>query len=168
MKEMPGDEVPCPCASGESFGSCCASYLKGTALPPTALALMRSRYSAFATGQVDYLRDTLLPGTGEDFDRQAAIEWSSNSDWTGLTIRMTEKGEPDDKEGHVEFVAHFRQEGQDLIHHETGHFIKQDGRWYYADGVAGQRPRQSEKIGRNDPCPCGSGKKYKKCCGARV
>ena len=31
---------------------------------------------------------------------------------------------------------------------------------------AGQQPVRSEKIGRNEPCPCGSGRKYKKCCGA--
>jgi SEC-C motif-containing protein len=129
---------------------------------------MRARYSAFATGTVDFLKDSLLPGTDEDFDRQGALDWSQNSEWTGLTIRTVEAGGPDDNEGIVEFVAHFRQDGQDLLHHETGRFEKKDGRWYYADGVAGQRPRHSEKIGRNDPCPCGSGKKHKKCCGARA
>jgi SEC-C motif-containing protein len=168
MTATPSPDAPCPCKSGKSFGACCGPYLAGTALAPTAEALMRARYCAFATGQVDFLAESLLPGTGDDFDRAAAIEWSGNSEWTGLSIRMTEAGGPADDEGFVEFVAHFRQKGEDLIHHETGRFVKQDGRWYYADGATGQRPRHAEKIGRNDPCPCGSGKKYKKCCGARA
>jgi SEC-C motif-containing protein len=160
-------DTACPCSSGEPFGRCCGPFLAGEAAPPTALALMRARYCAYATANIDFLKDTLLPGTDEAFDRQGATDWAQNSEWTGLTIRTAEAGGVDDKEGVVEFVAHFRQNGQDLIHHETGRFEKQDGRWYYTDGVAGQRPRQSEKIGRNDPCPCGSGKKYKKCCGSR-
>ena len=34
-----------------------------------------------------------------------------------------------------------------------------------SDGTLENRPRTVKKVGRNDPCPCGSGKKYKKCCG---
>lgn len=156
----------CPCASGKKFADCCGPYLSGAALPPTAEALMRSRYSAFATGTVDYLEETLLPGTRDDFDRQAAADWAASSEWTGLQVRQTEKGGTSDDEGYVEFVALFRQEGVDKVHHETGHFQRQDGRWYYVDGAMGTRPRTVEKVGRNEPCPCGSGKKYKKCCGA--
>ena len=33
------------------------------------------------------------------------------------------------------------------------------------DGTVKKQPRKVQKIGRNDPCPCGSGKKYKQCCG---
>lgn len=36
------------------------------------------------------------------------------------------------------------------------------------DGGRPARARSSKKVGRNDPCPCGSGKKYKRCCGRRV
>lgn len=159
-------DTPCPCTSGRTFDQCCGLYLAGTATPPTAEALMRSRYSAFATCNMDYLRNTLLPGTEGDFDRSSAEEWARSSEWTGLEIRSTENGQPGDSEGHVEFVARYRQKGQDLLHHETGRFRFQDGRWFYVDGARGHRPVRVEKIGRNDPCPCGSGKKYKKCCGA--
>jgi SEC-C motif-containing protein len=155
----------CPCASGRAFAECCGPYLSGVALPPTAEALMRSRYSAFATGNIDYLEETLMPGTRADFDRTAVGEWSKSSEWTGLLVRSVEAGSASDTEGYVEFVAQFRQEGTDRVHHETGHFGKRDGRWYYVDGVMGTRPRTVVKIGRNDPCSCGSGKKYKKCCG---
>lgn len=126
---------------------------------------MRSRYAAFATGNIDYLEETLLPGTRDDFNRVAAGEWAASSEWTGLQIRACTAGGSADEAGEVEFVAHFRQAGEDRVHHETARFAKRDGRWYYVDGVMGAKPRRVEKIGRNDPCPCGSGKKHKKCCG---
>ena len=127
---------------------------------------MRSRYSAFATGDIDYLENTLLPETRADFDRAQIAEWAQNSEWTGLEVRSVDAGGEGDSEGVVEFVARFRMQGKDYVHHETGRFARRDGRWWYVDGVMGQRPRSAPKVGRNDPCPCGSGKKYKKCCGA--
>ncbi|HEX7775358.1 MAG TPA: YchJ family protein [Parvibaculum sp.] len=156
----------CPCASGKSFAECCEPYLTGKALPPTAEALMRSRYSAFATHNIPYLEETLKPGTRGDFDAKSAGEWARSSEWTGLQIRHVEAGGAGDTTGEVEFVALFRQEGQDRVHHETGKFEKEGGRWFYVDGVMGTKPRTVVKIGRNDPCSCGSGKKYKKCHGA--
>jgi uncharacterized protein YecA (UPF0149 family) len=36
------------------------------------------------------------------------------------------------------------------------------------DAATGDKPTRSAEIGRNDPCPCGSGKKYKKCCAAKL
>ena len=68
----------------------------------------------------------------------------------------------------MEFVASFKQDGQDYVHHELASFRKVDGRWAYVDGILDPKtgPVKVEKVGRNDPCPCGSGKKFKKCCGA--
>lgn len=155
----------CPCGSQRPFETCCGPYLSGQASAPTPEALMRSRYAAFATGNIDHLERTLLPETRDDFDRNQITEWSKSSEWTGLEVRGTSGGAGAD-EGHVEFVAHFRLSGKDHVHHETSRFVRRDGVWYYADGIIGQRPRSAAKIGRNDPCPCGSGRKYKKCCGA--
>ncbi|WP_207456235.1 YchJ family protein [Azospirillum sp. SYSU D00513] len=156
----------CPCRSGKALEACCGPYLAGTAAAPTAEALMRSRYSAFATHNIDYLEETLMPETRGDFDRAEVEAWAKNSLWTGLEVRSTENGGPDDEEGIVEFQARFTMNGKQQVHHETGSFAKRDGRWFYVDGVLGARPRSTPKVGRNDPCPCGSGKKYKKCCGA--
>jgi len=155
----------CHCGSGRPFDECCGPYLSGASVPPTPEALMRSRYSAFATANVAYLGETLLPGTQDDFDADQVTEWAKNSQWTGLEVRSTADGKDAD-EAFVEFVAKFVMDGKELIHHETGRFQKQDGRWWYVDGIMGQRPRTVVKVGRNDPCICGSGKKYKKCCGA--
>jgi SEC-C motif-containing protein len=159
---------PCPCSSGRAFGECCGPYLEGKAHAPTAEALMRSRYAAYATGNIDYLAATLRPGTLKGFDRRNATEWSRTSVWQGLTVKAVEKGLAHDSEGIVEFVARFRQKGEDQVHHETARFVKENGRWYYESGARGKGTVHVEKIARNAPCPCGSGKKYKKCCGAKA
>jgi SEC-C motif-containing protein len=62
----------------------------------------------------------------------------------------------------VEFKVHYQEAGAPLILHEKSRFIKEEGKWFYLNGTV--MPRISVKIGRNEPCPCGSGKKYKKCC----
>ncbi|MEI8393642.1 MAG: YchJ family protein [Rhodospirillaceae bacterium] len=156
----------CPCGSDRSFDTCCGPCLEGTAVAPTAEALMRSRYSAFVKGNVDYLEQTLLPESRDDFDRAQATQWAENSQWNALEILSTERGGPDDTDGVVEFIARFRMNEREHAHHETSTFTRRDGRWWYVDGKVGQKPRTVVKIGRNDPCSCDSGKKYKKCCGA--
>ncbi len=165
---MTDADSPCPCTSGKTFSDCCGPYLSGEKIAPTAESLMRSRYSAYATGNIDYLHDTLVEDTRGDFDRDAAVEWSAAATWTGLEIKSTENGKANDSDGYVEFVARFTQDEQERLHHETGHFVKIGGRWLYADGYNGTRPVRVDKIGRNDPCPCGSGKKYKKCCALKA
>jgi SEC-C motif-containing protein len=157
-------ETPCPCSSGRPFADCCAAYLSGVIAAPTAEALMRSRYAAFATHNVPYLEETLLPETRHDFDKASTEHWAKTCEWTGLEIKDVEEGTEADEEGVIEFVARYRQEGQDLEHHEVSHFVRREGKWYYDAGSL--QPLRVSKAGRNAPCPCGSGKKYKKCCGA--
>ncbi len=99
-------------------------------------------------------------------DARGAADGAAASEGTGLEVRHTEGGGPGETEGVVEFVAHYRQAGTERLHHETATFTHKDGRWWYVDGIMGVKPRRAEKIGRNDPCSCGSGKKYKKGCGA--
>jgi len=158
----------CHCGSGKPFEACCGPYISGAAVAPTAEALMRSRYSAYAAGAIDYLGDTLHPDYKADWDRDATERWASQSEWTGLEIHGTEGGGENDDEGFVEFAASFKEKGEPKVHVERSRFLKHEGRWYYADGLtpkpATQR-NEGPKVGRNDPCPCGSGKKYKKCCG---
>ncbi|SIT10740.1 YchJ family protein [Insolitispirillum peregrinum] len=157
----------CSCGSSRPYAECCEPFISGAAKPETAEQLMRSRYTAFAVQSIDYLQQTLTPDTQGDFDRGHVSEWAANSEWLGLNVLSTEAGGADDEEGWVEFVARFKLGAQTHTHHETGHFRKLDGQWYYADGISGPRTvRKGPKIGRNDPCTCGSGKKYKKCCGA--
>ncbi len=155
----------CPCGSGRLLSDCCEPYLTGALPAPTAEALMRARYSAFATGRIEYLEETLLPETRHDFDRDHVTGWSKTSTWTGLEVVEVTAGGVDDYEGTVEFIAHFAVGKQPRSHHEASRFVKRDGQWWYVDGsIVLPRPRSVTKIGRNEPCPCGSGRKYKKCC----
>lgn len=156
----------CSCASGRPFADCCQPFLEGRSQPQTAEQLMRSRYTAFAVGAIDYLQQTLTPDTRDEFDRDHVNDWASKSQWLGLEVLNVERGQPNDNEGWVEFVATFALGSQTHRHHETGYFRKVEGQWFYESGISGPRPvRKTSKVGRNDPCPCGSGKKYKKCCG---
>ena len=85
-----------------------------------------------------------------------------------MEIVATEKGTEQDDEGLVEFIARYSVNGTDFEHHERSYFQRIDGEWKFIDGeLVKPEPivRESPKVGRNDPCPCGSGKKYKKCCG---
>jgi SEC-C motif domain protein len=128
---------------------------------------MRSRYSAYVLGEIDYIIATHDAG-GAEVDREATEQWAKTAEWLGLEIRATEGGGPDDATGMVEFVARYRDKGHDLAHHERSTFRRHDGRWRYVDGVQVKPPpvRAEPRAGRNDPCPCGSGKKFKRCHGA--
>ncbi|MBC8011447.1 MAG: YchJ family protein [Burkholderiales bacterium] len=158
----------CPCGSGKSHADCCGPILAG-APAPTAEALMRSRYSAYSKRNYIHLRRTLSKEQQADFSEADAREWAESSDWLGLDVTATEGGGADDQEGVVDFVARFRTAGEERKHVEKARFAREDGQWVYVGQVVPKAEpvrRESPKVGRNDPCPCGSGKKYKKCHGA--
>ena len=159
----------CPCGSDKEYARCCQPLINGIRDADTAEALMRSRYSAHAKKAFDYIFDTTLPANRQDSDRKGMAAWSRKLDWQRLEVCRIENGGPEDASGIVEFVARYRKNGHAFDHHEVAEFVREDGRWYYKDGRAPrqmQAVRQGPKIGRNDPCMCGSGKKYKKCCGS--
>ena len=155
---------PCPCGSGNEYEACCGSLHAGKPAE-SAVALMRSRYSAYSKDEIDYLTESLHPDHREDHDPAATKRWADNSDWIKLeVVTVDEQGD----EGKVEFIATYREKGLIQSHHEVGEFKRLDGRWYYVDGKlvpASTQQHAAPKVGRNDPCTCGSGKKYKKCCG---
>ena len=129
---------------------------------------MRSRYVAYARSDMDYVERTTHSKARAEFDRAGSEEWASKSEWLGLEVRESQAGGPDDREGTVEFVARYRIGDQSFDHHELSQFEKENGLWFFRDGKTVQSPfvKSGPKVGRNDPCPCGSGAKYKKCCAA--
>ena len=157
----------CPCGSGRSYTGCCKPYIFGKEKAPTAEALMRSRYSAYVEHEIDYIMNSCVQRSSDDNDYKSTRDWSERSTWLGLTIIACEKGGPSDTEGTVEFEAVYERDGLKDVHHEHAQFLKKDGEWFYSEGRVSPRTvvRSMPKIGRNDPCPCGSGKKYKFCCG---
>ena len=158
---------PCPCGSGRAYEVCCEPFITGAVNPPTAEALMRSRYTAYAEHAIDYIVDTCSPDEKDKIDIKQTRDWSEKSKWLGLKIISAEKGGIEDTEGSVEFEALYEMNGLSEDHHERANFKKQDGRWLYTEGKVIPKTvvRTGPKVGRNDPCPCGSGKKYKHCCG---
>jgi SEC-C motif domain protein len=101
---------------------------------PTALALMRSRYTAFVRGAIDYLLETHDPSTRGSVDRASITRWARDTSWRGLQIVATERGGEDDDEGLVEFVARGVTNGQPFAQRERSRFRRIDGVWYYRDG----------------------------------
>lgn len=154
----------CPCGSGRDFDDCCGPIIAG-APAPTPEALLRSRYSAFVRGELDHVEHTHAPEIRDDFNRAEAERAVSECEWRGLEVRDTSE---DVDTGTVEFMIRFQRDGQDFYQHELAHFRREDGRWLYVSGEVNPKPpqRRVTKVGRNDPCPCGSGKKHKKCCGS--
>ena len=146
---------PCPCGSSEAYARCCGRFHAGE-LPESAEQLMRSRFSAFRMGQMDYIRETWHPATRpNDLDADASVVWS-----TLVVHAHTQQGDA----ATVEFEARFLQLGERqswCVLTEASQFSREQGRWYYVEGKADWQDLQP---GRNDVCPCGSGRKYKKCC----
>ncbi len=174
-------KMKCPCQSNLDFEKCCEPLLKGQQFAKTAEQLMRSRYTAYVNANIDYLKETLAPESQHDFDAKSAKQWAKQAVWKGLKINSTKLGTEKDTTGIVEFTATYKQGSETLDHHEVSTFKKENDKWYFIDGESHthkegeahghhhEKPqtvvRDQPKIGRNDPCTCGSGKKYKKCCG---
>ncbi len=158
----------CPCGSGLAYKACCEPIIKGKQPAATAEALMRSRYTAYATGEIGHLGASLRADDRGSFDSESTKEWAESAQWNRLEIVATERGGTEDADGIVEFKAHYTVNDQEQEHHERARFARENGRWVFVDGrVIGRDPyrREEPKVGRNDPCACGSGKKFKKCCG---
>lgn len=122
----------CPCGglpSGAALGDCCLPLLEGTRTADTAEALMRSRFTAFALDNADYLFRTWHPRT-----RPADTQPDAEVEWTSLDILDTVDGGAGDSTGIVEFAAHYRVGGQPGTMRERSSFVTRAGRWFYVDG----------------------------------
>lgn len=147
----------CLCGSGRPEVTCCGAAIDGSQPAETAEALMRSRYYAYVKGNAEYLLKSWHPKY-----RPAELNLEkSQINWLGLQILQTQAGLVGDAQGVVEFIARFEQAGKPGMVQERSRFVFEHGQWLYLDGDL----KSSEKPGRNTLCPCGSGKKYKHCCG---
>nr|WP_256128033.1 YchJ family metal-binding protein [Arthrobacter sp. SDTb3-6] len=129
----PVPAVRCPCNSGDTLEACCGRFLDapaGTRFAPTAGALMRSRYTAFATGNAAYLLRTWHPDT-----RPGSVGLDPGQQWYRLDILDTVRGGPLDHDGIVAFRAHFRAGGARDSLLETSRFVRIGRQWLYVDAL---------------------------------
>jgi SEC-C motif-containing protein len=137
MKTVKLHEIlkPCPCCSEKSFSDCCYLFLMEKALPQTAEQLMRSRYSAYRQGRLDYIQQTMCDKASEGFDLESAKHVSESTQWIRLKIidagQQSESIEYDE----VEFEAKYREKGKVYVLHERSQFRRIGGKWFYTGGV---------------------------------
>lgn len=119
----------CYCGSLELFESCCNRYINGTQKAPTALALMKSRYSAYATHQADYLLETTHSSQRKLYSKDEILNWATANEWQKLEIISA-------TDNTVEFKAYFMDENNvNQVHHEFSTFEQENGSWFYVDGT---------------------------------
>ena len=142
--------MQCPCKSALAYEECCKPLIERIKKPSSPLELMRSRYAAFVLGEVEYLiySDT----TSTQADREELLAFSKGVEWIGLEI-------VEESDDIVEFKAYYNLNEKTQLLHEKSRFVQVDEVWKYDKGEL-----FNSKIERNIPCPCGSGKKFKKCC----
>jgi SEC-C motif domain protein len=158
----PRAEQPCPCGAGPTFAQCCEPILKGRPAA-TAEQLMRSRFTAHVAHDWAHLHRTYLETSREPYVAQGDEQ---AQDWTRLVIHAHEPGIRPDT-AFVDFTAYYKAGDEEKALHERAEFKRTEGTWIYVRPVRqGPAPIKSAqaKVGRNDPCPCGSGKKHKQCC----
>ena len=158
------DNTLCLCGSEINQADCCALFHSGTKTASTAEALMRSRFSAYAMQNAAYLLETWDSNKRPDnidFSKEGDVEWSK------LEIVNKKKGGEKDSKGFVEFKAYYTLDGDEYVMNEISRFVKKEGKWLYLDGVVKSIGKVGQKTnqGKNAPCSCGSGKKFKRCCG---
>ena len=127
------DESLCPCKSRMLYGDCCRPFHMGTAVPETAVQLMRSRYSAYFFRLTDYLVDTTHPDAKTPDLREGIRETLNHALWKFLNILGSSKGQVGDKTGKVEFIAEYYHNDVLHEHHEISRFRRHKGVWKYLD-----------------------------------
>jgi SEC-C motif-containing protein len=155
----------CLCCSEKLFSQCCHPYLTGEKIPETAEQLMRSRYTAYASVNIDYIIQTMHGPAAEGFDKENAISWAQNSLWCGLNVVDPGKQSADIDTDEVEFIAKIVTDKLLYLMHERSSFQREQGKWFYFSGET--IPHKSTKITGLSLCPCGSKKKFGFCCGRK-
>jgi SEC-C motif domain protein len=146
----------CPCGSKIRYKSCCEPYVSQIVSPPNALALMKSRYSAYVVGNANYIVVTTCEKNRVLHKLEDIEIWSKQCQFLSLKI-------VDVLPEVVEFEAMYKTEGSYFVHHERSSFKQESGIWCYEDALFVKNYKIEPK--RNEFCLCGSGKKYKRCCG---
>lgn len=142
----------CICGNKTEFSECCEPIITKQKQPASAEELMRSRYSAYVQGNGEYLVYSNVKENQFEEDIALIKEFSNSVEWLKLDVLKVTPST-------VEFKAYYKDQNGIVVLHEKSNFVQEDGIWKYKDGDL-----YNSKVERNESCPCGSGKKYKKCC----
>ena len=161
MTKSPPMNAPCLCHSHKIFEQCCAPFLEGQSLPSTPEALMRSRYSAFATANIAYIQATMCGEALKGFNEAHTRGFAQQNCWVKLEVLDTSFDT--DTIGYVEFKAYYVRGSTLRCLHEHSKFMLKNNHWYYVSGTHTQDTDMKMVIARNTACPCGSQRKFKNC-----
>lgn len=150
------NEQTCPCGHGQ-YAACCQPLHQGIASAQSAEQLMRSRYSAFAKHEIDYIVKTTALGQQKQLDHAALDAWSRHNQWQKLEI-LNSLPKLDKSHAMVEFKAYYFDGQENQIHHEQSYFVYHADQWFFLD------PTLPKTLSMKQICLCGSGKKFKHCC----
>lgn len=123
----------CNCGSDKNYQFCCGQYISGAKLPELPEQLMRSRYTAYSTSNIDYIAMTMCGKAMDGFNKQEAEIWSKQVTWQKLEIISAKLASK--IKGFVTFKAYFMDNQQQMILHEISEFHYINSRWFYVDGV---------------------------------
>lgn len=160
--------VDCPCGLG-LYAQCCKPLHQNQQVASSAQQLMRSRYSAFALGEIDYIVKTTAIEQQAALDCAAITAWSQSNQWLGLDIVAVNE-QLDRSHAQVEFIAHFcatkssptQVAAKAEQHREVSYFVKHNAAWYFLD------PTLDQQWAMKQTCLCGSSKKFKHCCAVYI
>lgn len=159
--------MSCYCGLSEDFEQCCAKFIVDAEYAPTPERLMRSRYSAYATKNAEYIFNTTAKCNQKENSLNEIAQWAAQSQWLKLTVSKATPCNIDnfDQQNRpiVEFTALYQYEKQLYQMTERSNFIVEDSQWKYHSGDI-LLDEQIATPKRNDLCPCQSGKKFKRCC----
>lgn len=156
----------CPCGSQLAYLDCCGLYIEQSQAAPTPEKLMRSRYTAYTEANIDYIKATMRGKPLLNFNEMEAKSWAQKAKWISLKIINTYPELKQQNCQFIEFIASYQLDERRESIHEKSEFKKYEGKWFYTDSLP---PNKLKKINpaRNQPCPCGSNKKYKNCHGRK-
>ena len=158
----------CPCNSKLNYEACCGALIAGATNAKSPEQLMRSRYTAFTQANIEYIMQTMRTEAFADFNAEETRCWAQQVEWLDLEILQTPQVGVGQTIGYVEFIARYREQGVLQQIREYSQFEYDGVHWYYTgrqSATVKQVPHITQvKLGRNESCVCGSGKKYKKCC----
>lgn len=156
----------CPCGSAQTFSQCCEVIITGSNIASSPEQLMRSRYSAYATKQAEYIFRTYADISRKTQNIDDITQWANETKWLKLVIHHASNFQHDlldNKNAQVEFSAYYSHQGQICHMRENSNFIIENNQWRYLDGDVSENS-EIDKPKRNQLCFCGSAKKFKQCC----